>query len=255
MCLSQNIPKKKDELMQIKIYFLVINIYLLSCFNIACAKTNTFNLLNLLQHPAAKTLVDEKPKVQNVGVQAKNVAVVSPKKTINELIDNIAAEQSNASYQDALKILSDQSMRAAYHDDLVSIQLFLLDYITQILQKYSVQDQKKQKSMSLTDLLQKIVPKLPSDAQHQLSHLTDLLQKKSLATAAHVPSHINLEHLLQKEVAAVPVKPKSQVHLNKLLKIAPHDSVVHILKPHDSIVHTLKPIKKSDNLLNLLTAG
>lgn len=245
MCLIQNIPKKKDELMQIKVYFLIINFYLLSCFDTVLAKTNTLNLLDLLQHPVAKTQVDQKAKVQNVSVQAKNASVVSHETTVHALIDNIEAEQSNTNYQDALKILSDKVMRAAYHDDMVSIQLFLLDYITQILQKYSVQDQKKQKSMSLTDLLQKIVPTLPSDAQHQLSNLTDLLQKESLATAAHAPSHINLEQLLQKNVTIAPVKLKSSVNLQKLLKAAPNDSVVH----------ASKPLKKPDNLLNLLTAG
>ncbi len=103
MCLIQNIPKKKDELMQIKVYFLIINLYLLSCVDTVLAKTNTLNLLDLLQHPVAKTQVDQKAKVQNVSVQAKNASVVSHETTVHALIDNIEAEQSNTNYQDALK--------------------------------------------------------------------------------------------------------------------------------------------------------
>ncbi|MBP6892070.1 hypothetical protein KBB68_00670 [Candidatus Babeliales bacterium] len=229
--------------MRIKLCFLIINLYVLS-FSVVCARTNTLDLLNLLQRPVAKKQIDEKPEVK---VQEKQLSVESVKKTINVLIDNVEIEQSNANYQDALKILSDSTMRATYHDDMVSIQLFLLDYIMQILQKYSVSVKKIQKSLSLADLLQKIVPTLPTDAQHQLSNLTDLLQKESVSKTAHVVSHIDLEQFLQKIVPVVSAvsKPKVKVNLKKLLKVVPQNSVVHIAKSPE----------KPDKLLNLLMPG
>ena len=224
--------------MQSRISFFIINIFLLSFSEIFFAKVVTSDLLDLLQDPAAKSTIDQASKV-------KTTLTVAPKITTDMLLANVETEQNDINYQDALKILSNKIMRAAYHDDLVSIQLFLLDYISQILQKYCVQTKKEQKSISLTDLLQKIVPELPSDTKEQLSNLTDLLQKESQVTVSGGKPQVNLEQLLQKSAGVVPVISKPKANLDQLLKAAPD----HVKK------QVVQQTKKPDKLLNLLTAG
>lgn len=234
--------------MQNNRYFFMIYIFLFNPANGLLAKLDNSNLLSLLQHPVAKSASAAAPKLQNLRKHSTDISAASivptPKAQIDSLLENIEAVQSNVDYQDALKILSDKNMRAAYHDDMVSIQLFLLDYITQIVQKYSVQAKKVQKSMSLTNLLQKIEPESASNAHHQLSNLINLIQKKSNQTVAGVKAHINLTEFLTKEARTLPVALKPKVDLQHLLQTSSFGAQALVSKT-----------EKPNNLLNLLSTG
>ncbi len=249
---------KKDELMLNKKHFVVF--YFSLC---TVEIVDASNLLSLLQTSTVKSKVDVKSAKNLSTMLQKSVTKFSDiqkpvslkpssvkvslsngvkKKSDNTLLQNVEQVQNNSDYQTALTILSDQEMRKDYHNDMMSIQLFLLDYISQILQKYSVQAKKAQKSISLTDLLEKIAPESSVDGQHQLSKLTNLLQKKSLVTTSGVAQHVDLDQLIQKNVAIIvaPIEPKA--NLGKLLTTS--------VKQATSLV--VNPAKKQPDLTSLL---
>jgi high-affinity Fe2+/Pb2+ permease len=253
---SERCNKKRDELMQKKKKLLILNVFLLFCASSVFSKVDTLNLLDLLQKPTSNSVAKKPGTLLNLlqdpksnSVSKKSAKTLSSKveadESVSALLQNVEAVQNNPDYQAALTILSDKKMRLAYGNNMMSIQLFLLDYITQILQKYSVQRKKTQKSISLTDLLEKIVPETSVSGQHQLSNLSHLLQKESLTLTSGVTHHVNLEQFLQKEVATKVNSVQKKTSLEQLLMTSAN-------KAPDS---TVGVTKKESDLTNLLKAG
>lgn len=200
-------------------------------------KVDNSNLLDLLRHATAKP---QKPALKETEKNLKINRIIHNQ----NLLENVERAQNNPNFQDALKILSDQDMKIAYRNAMGSIQLFLLDYIAQILQKYFVQNQKQKKSISLTDLLSKIAPSSSSKDQSQLSNLTVLLQKEATIKPSPSTVRINLMQLLQKN-AGVVVQAKPSVSLQQLLDESSISSVSTMQQS----------TKKTNNLANLLPVG
>lgn len=205
------------------------------------SKTDSSNLLNLLQHSKAK-------------IAKKNIADPKVKKTAaTALLQEIEAEENNPDYLAAVKILSDKDLKEAYQLNMSEIQLFLLDYTTQILQKYSVQTKKETKAISLTDLLTKIAPDSTSDHQTKLSSLTSLLEKESFekTSSATKKAKINLTELLHKNAVSVVSTSKKTVSLQDLLEKNTQKPINH----QKTKIISSKSTERADNLMNLLKTG
>jgi hypothetical protein len=249
--------------------FVAINFFLLSLFGTLFSKANAPNLLSLLD--------DNQPKTTTAVVLAKSTNLDSlldaapknsaktaePQQHINSLLESVLNKQSNPDLQAALHILSDAKIRDAYHEDLMYIQLFFLDYSTQILQNYSDQEIKNKKQTNLTEFLQKITPNSTKPhASNQLSDLVKLLQnqpQKEL-TEPETKIKINLVSLLQNSPSSPPaVVEKPKAVLGQLLQDTSAQKPM-VAKSKKDLDPLLKPVTSSssinsNDLLDLLTAG
>lgn len=227
------------------------------------ARNDTSNLLHFLKNNDSGDLKHNLSiNTQKLDILLKNspdhIKQQQSFASLDTLLEKVLEQQNNPDYQEALKILSDEKLRIAYHDALNTMQLFFLDYRTQILQQRSGQ---QEKNISLTNLLQKITSNTAkSQGTSQPADLIQLLQNHSQSQSLGTQqSVINLDALLQNH-ESVPGKVTSKVPLNRLLHIKSMVPVSDTLKSKEnlsqmvnsSLGDAVQPKKKSNNLLNLL---
>lgn len=186
-----------------KLIFLSSNLLMFISFGNLIAATDSSNLLNLLDSTAGS---DATPK-SSASVAVENHVA------LNSILENVLEIQNNPDYQAALKILSDSDIKAVFRQELMDIQLFFLEYSSQVLQP-SI----NKKPTSLTDLLQNMnVGSTAKTGSGQLSNLINLLQSQSnTATVGVQKQKINLEQFLNNSVSVAPVAKVSNDPINLL---------------------------------------
>ena len=204
-----------------KSYFLVI-------FSFLSTHANVLDVASLLESstpPSAQSTQAKSAGPLNLSslvtvVPAKSIKTNASVGQINSLVQNIEAQENNPDYQAALTILHDKQTKESYRQNLISIQLFFLDYSTQILQKYSVQAAKNQKPINLTQLMQQVTPPAAkSSGINQLSNLAELLQKQTVSKSTDGVTQKTIDFASLLSVPAVQQNPATAktVNLSNLL--------------------------------------
>lgn len=224
-----------------------IKIYCMMLFSSLCYAEA--NLLSLLQ--------------QSKTSQSSAKTVTKTGQKFDAFLNQIGKKERNAAYQEALTILNDQALSAAYQENIFHIELILDDYTTQILQKYNQQNQKNQKPVSFIDLLQLIVSKTISSTQSVTQNLSSLLAL--MQTSSNVnqqsTSHISLVSLVSRSTPQTTQSTTVKSKILQLLNMASSPAKITAAASKNNLLTLLSKstVSQSDddqssNMLDLLSA-
>ena len=219
---------KKDCILVKKFYAITVKksiIIMLCCISIGHMFGVTSNLLSLLN---VKPSVPKQSPI-TVGVKSSPIGsgssstqtVATPGSSLEGLFASSMSKLENSDYQAALKILNDVALNLAYQRTVMNLQLFFLQYSTQVLQKYFVQAAKSEKIIPLTSLLQLSSASLTKSSDtHALSNLVALLQTNASHATSSTIAHVvqtSLIRLLQKATPVPAAQPVTHASLLSLL--------------------------------------
>lgn len=152
---------------------------------------------------------------------------VAPVDLETDLLQQFMTAQSNPLYAQAMSILSDQSLKVAYSNALLSIQLFLMQYASNTLSKLAAQSAQVDKP-SLSALLATAIATSGAPTTHLgvigLSSLLSAAQgtiqsvaDQPVASRTQQNSIAALLEQMSASTTVVPVAKKSKVGLQNLL--------------------------------------